>query len=76
MPPNEHELAIHVAELRSDVRHIQSDVTDIKAQLSELRDRIDKWKDSLNKAKIWAVGLYVAQFGSLLFVMARGFKWI
>ena len=34
-------LAIQVAELRSDVRHVQSDVTDIKADLRITNQRIE-----------------------------------
>jgi chromosome segregation ATPase len=34
-------LAIQVAELRSDVRHVQSDVTDIKADLRLTNQRIE-----------------------------------
>ena len=28
-----------------------------------------------NRATIWALGLYIALAGTLLTVMARGFKW-
>ena len=91
-----HNLAIQVAELRSDVRHIQSDVTDLKADVHALRretaDRFDRVeqkfdskfesvnkeisevKNSLWSAKVWALGLYFALAGSLLLVLARGFK--
>ncbi|HEY6927402.1 MAG TPA: hypothetical protein VI653_28260 [Steroidobacteraceae bacterium] len=33
-------------------------------------------KGSIASAKIWALGLYVALAGTMLGVMARGFKWI
>ena len=33
-------------------------------------------KDSLASAKIWALGLYFALAGSLLYVLARGFRWL
>jgi outer membrane murein-binding lipoprotein Lpp len=90
MPANEdNNLAVQVAELRSDVRHIQSDVTDIKSDLRVTNQRIDRIdekfesvnkeigavKDSLASAKIWALGLYFALAGSLLYVLARGFRW-
>jgi len=96
-----HNLAIQVAELRSDVRHIQSDVTDVKADIRETNqrieslrketenrfDKVDQKFESVNKeisavknslwlAKVWALGLYFALAGSLLLVLARGFKWI
>jgi len=38
--------------------------------------KFDSLKDSLASAKIWALGLYIALTGSLLFVMAKGFKWL
>jgi chromosome segregation ATPase len=84
MPVNERdEQGVQIAELRSDVRHIQSDLTDIKAELRATNQRFEKFdqkfddlKDSLASAKMWALGLYIALTGSLLFVMAHGFKWL
>lgn len=88
MPANEdNNLAAQVAGLSSDVRHIQSDVTDLKADLRALRketgERFDSMKkeigevkDILASAKIWALGLYSALAGSLLYVVARAAKWI
>jgi peptidoglycan hydrolase CwlO-like protein len=91
MPSNDSDdLREQVAGLRSDVRHIQADVTDIKTDLratnqridathqqiesvnKSLGERIDKLKDSLHASRIWAFGLYV----SLLFILAKGFKWL
>lgn len=73
MPPSDsYELREQVAELRSDIRHIQADVTDIKGGQRELNQRIGKLKDSLHTSRIWAFGLYV----SLLFILAKGFKWL
>ena len=73
-------LGIQVAELRSDVRHIQSDVTDLKADVRALEQKFNKEisavKNFLWSAKIWALLLYFALSGSLLLVLARGFKWI
>lgn len=66
------DLREQVAELRSDIRHIQADVTDIKSDQRELSQRIDKLEDSLHASRIWAFGLYV----SLLFILAKGFKWL
>ena len=77
MPVNERDdQAVQIAELRADVRHIQSDTTDIKAELRTTNQRIDELKDSLASAKVWALGLYIALGGSLLYVLARGFKWV
>lgn len=84
MPPAENDdLRTQFAELRTDVRHILTAVTDIKTDLrttnerfDKLRDdlsqKVDKLKDSLHSSRIWAFGLY----GSLLFLLARGFKWL
>ena len=78
MPANERvdlDPAVEVAELRADVRHVQSDTTDIKAELRVTNERLDSLKDSLASAKVWALGLYIALAGSLLYVLARGFRW-
>jgi len=73
MPLNDsYDLREQVAELRSDVRHIQADVADMKTDQREMSQRIDKLKDSLHASRIWAFGLYV----SLLFILAKGFKWL
>jgi hypothetical protein len=82
-----YDFGIQLAELRSDVRHIQSDVTDLKAgqraineRLDKLSDRVDlrldKLTNALWSAKVWALALYLALAGSLLYVLARGFKWL
>jgi chromosome segregation ATPase len=138
MPAGENDnLALQVAELRSDVSHIQSDVTDIKAEQRLTHQRIDSLrketvegfakvdqrfesirketaegfakvdqrfesvrqetaegfakvdqklesvkkeigdiKESLSSAKIWALGLYFALAGSILYVLARGLRWL
>lgn len=76
-----------LGEMQSDIRHLQSDVTDIKADQRIRFDKIDDriksiekdiggLKESLASAKVWAVGLYVALAGGMLYVMARGFKWL
>jgi archaellum component FlaC len=57
MPANEdNNLAVQVAELRSDVRHIQSDVTDLKADFRVFRketgerfEKVDQKFDSIEK---------------------------
>jgi hypothetical protein len=88
MPANEdNNLAVQVGELRADVRHIQSDVTDLKADFRALRKETGEQFDSVKKdiaevkeflasAKIWALGLYFALAGSLLYVLARALKWL
>ena len=51
-------------------------IDDLYSRMDKLKDdlngRIDKLKDSLHSSRIWAFGLY----GSLLFVLAKGFKWL
>jgi ElaB/YqjD/DUF883 family membrane-anchored ribosome-binding protein len=51
-----------------------------KKEIGEVKDssveQIREVKDSLASAKIWALGLYFALAGSLLYVLARGFKWL
>ena len=37
--------------------------------------KLEQIKDTLASAKIWALGLYIALAGSLLYVLARGFRW-
>jgi len=73
---NDNQLAIQVAELRSDVRHVQSDVTDIKADVREFRKDILKLYKTISDAKVWALVLYIGLAGSLFFVLAKGFKWL
>jgi hypothetical protein len=86
-PREDTDRAGELRELRSDVRHLQSDVTDLKTEVRALRDKVeqnttDLRKDimrigeSLASAKIWAMALYFALAGSMLYVMARGFKWL
>jgi hypothetical protein len=45
-------------------------------KFESVRKEIGEVKDSLASAKIWALGLYFALAGSLLYVLARGFKWL
>ena len=46
------------------------------ALFESVRKEIGEVKDSLASAKIWALGLYFALAGSLLYVLATGFKWL
>jgi len=50
-------------------RQVDEQFTKINEQLAGLRD-------SLWSAKLWAIGLYVALSGTMLLVMAHGFKWL
>lgn len=40
----------------------------IEEKLSGIQLRLESWK-------VWALGLYAAQSGTLLWIMAKGFKW-
>ncbi len=46
------------------------------ARCDNLDGKLDKLKDSLASAKLWAFGLYVTGWGTMLYVLAKGFKWI
>ena len=48
----------------------------VDARFEKVDGQIASLKDALWSAKLWAIGLYVTQFGTLLWVMAHGFKWI
>jgi len=81
------QLPEQIATLKVDVEYIKKDVSEIKVDVRRLDDRVhdldkrlsDKF-DALQKefssAKVWALGLYIGQAATLLFVMAKGFKWI
>lgn len=48
----------------------------IEAVEQRLTGRIDALRDEFVSAKVWALGLYFGLAASMLFVMAKGFKWI
>jgi chromosome segregation ATPase len=77
------DLAVQVAELRSDVRHAQRDISDIKIDIRRLDTKFDdvaktisELKDSLSSARIWALWMYISLASTLLFVVARSAKWL
>ena len=72
----EGEIQTRLTRLESDLKHIQTDVSDIKVEVRRTNDKIDGLKDEMASMKVWAIGLYVALAASLLFVMAKGFKWL
>lgn len=79
-----------IARLESDVAHIQSDVQDIRQdvkglrqEMKELGEKFDKKLGELQKAiesinigRVWDRVWLLLSMGTLLGVMARGFKWI
>jgi SMC interacting uncharacterized protein involved in chromosome segregation len=42
----------------------------------KLTGKIEGLRQEMASMKVWAMGMYFALAGSLLFVMAKGFKWI
>ena len=45
-------------------------------KFDSIKKEIGEIKDILASAKIWALGLYFALAGSLLYVLARALKWL
>jgi chromosome segregation ATPase len=85
------ELRSDVRHIQSDVTDIKAELRAwhlrFEALVKKMDERFEKidqkfdqkfdgLKDSLASAKNWAIGLYIALAGSLLFVMAHGFKWL
>jgi t-SNARE complex subunit (syntaxin) len=70
------DMEARVAKLESDVENIKTNVADIKTDVREIRGKVDDLKDSIASTKIWALMLYIALAGTLLLVMAKGFKWL
>jgi len=81
------ELRSDVRHIQSDVTDIKASIraTDQRLEafrretdqkFESFRKDFDSIKESLASAKLWAFGLYVTGNGALLYVMARGFKWL
>lgn len=70
------DMEARVAKLESDVNHITSEISEMRKDVRDIRTKVEDVKDSISSAKIWALLLYIALAGSLLFVMAKGFKWL
>ena len=79
-----------VQHIQSDVSDIKTDLralnqrTDsgfrettekIHAAQTDLVAKINAVQGSLDATKVWALLLYVAQSGTLLYIMARSLKW-
>ena len=47
-----------------------------KSEFASGRGGITSLRNEIWSVKVWALGLYLAQAGGLLFVMAKGFKWL
>ena len=48
----------------------------VRKEIGEVKKEVGEVKDILASAKIWALGLYFALAGSLLYVLARALKWL
>ena len=81
------ELRSDVHHLQSDVTEIKADLRVTNQRINSMSQRVDDRfesmlkeitaiKDSLASAKVWAIGLYVTLAGTMLYVMAHGFKWL
>lgn len=47
----------------------------VDGKFSALEAKLDGLKDKLHSVTVWALLLYIALAGSLLTVLAKGFKW-
>ena len=47
----------------------------VDGKFSTLEAKLDGLKDKLHSVTVWALLLYIALAGSLLTVLAKGFKW-
>jgi uncharacterized coiled-coil protein SlyX len=65
-----------VARIESHVEHINEVTTDLRVEQRRTNDKIDSLKEKLHSTTVWALLLYFALAGTLLGVMAKGFKWI
>ena len=80
-----------VTDIKAEQRVTAQRIESLRKETAERFDKVDQkfdqrfesvWKEigeiknSLASAKIWALGLYFALAGSLLYVLARGFKWL
>jgi chromosome segregation ATPase len=70
--------------LTGKIEGVREDLTQkIEGVREELTQKIEGVREDLTSVrhdiasmKVWAMGLYFALAGSLLFVMAKGFKWL
>jgi hypothetical protein len=66
-----------IDKLDSKVEAVNNSLTSkIDALAVRLDDKIDRLSVKLTTAYVWAFGLYIGLAGGLLFILAKGFKWI
>ena len=64
-------------ELTQKIESVREELTQkIESVREDLTQKIDALRHDIASMKVWAMGLYVALAGSMLLVMAKGFKWI
>ena len=57
-------------------QRIESVREDLTQKIEGVREDLTSVRHDIASMKVWAMGLYFALAGSLLFVMAKGFKWL
>ncbi len=62
-----------IADMKVDVREIRGDIHRLDVRLTSLDHKIDR-KSLLDR--LWMTALVVSSMGTMLAVMAHGFKWI
>ena len=76
-----------VTDIKVDLRRVDDRLDAINERIDSMKERFDGKLDAVNgridglraeiySMKVWAMGMYFALAGSLLFVMAKGFKWL
>lgn len=84
-------LEAHVGHIQADISDMKADIRRLDGKIEAIDQKFtakfDNLKDSItaltlttdrsfSRLTLWAIMLYVALAGGLLFVMAKGFKWI
>ncbi len=65
------------ADLTGRIDGMRADLTGkIDGVRADLTGKIDGVRQELYSMKVWAMGMYIALAGTLLVVMAKGFKWL
>jgi chromosome segregation ATPase len=64
-------------ELTAKIEGVRTDLTEkFESLRGDVNAKIDGLRSEISSIKVWALSLYFALAGSLLFVMAKGFKWL
>jgi hypothetical protein len=63
--------------LTGEMGGLRSSVTEeIGGLRSDMNDGFTAVRSEMASIKVWALGLYIALGGTLLFVVAKGLKWL